>query len=120
MDHFCKDTETEFPHNPLRPNKQNAMCDRKSTWTIISGNEDFKNVNPMDAVTPPETTFKVLRPGDERFVFVLDVSGSMATSDRIGRLKQSSERWVNYEVRDGSQVGLTSFRYHKLVLKEQL
>ena len=64
----------------------------------------------MIADTPPETTFKVLRPGDERFVFVLDVSGSMADSDRIGRLKQSSQRWVNFEVRDGSQVGVTSFR----------
>ena len=88
------------------------MCDRKSTWTIISENEDFKNVKPLDADTPPETIFKVLRPGDERFVFVLDVSGSMddQTPTRIGRLQQSSERWLKYEVRDGSQVGAAIFR----------
>ena len=111
LDQFCNDTETSFAHNPYRPNKQNKICDRKSTWSVIIANEDFVGVTPMDAETPPETTFKILRPQDERFVFVLDRSGSMATSDRIGRLIQSSSRWVKYEVRDGSQVGITSFRW---------
>ena len=88
------------------------MCDRKATWTIISESEDLINAKPLVAEIPPETTFKVLRPGDERFVFVLDVSGSMddQTPTRIGRLQQSSERWLRYEVRDGSQVGVATFR----------
>jgi hypothetical protein len=110
LDKFCNDTETLYPHNPFRPNKHNAMCDQKSTWSVIIGNEDFVGVTPMDAETAPETTFKILRPEDERFVFVLDVSGSMLEFDRIERLKQSSNRWVKYEVRGGSQVGVTSFR----------
>jgi hypothetical protein len=110
MNKFCRDTETVFAHNPYRPNKHNAMCEQKSTWSVIIANPDFIGVTPMDAEYPPETTFKILRPQEERFVFVLDVSGSMADANRIGRLIQSSNRWVKYEVRDGSQVGVTSFR----------
>jgi hypothetical protein len=110
LDQFCTDAETSFAHNPYRPNKQNKICDHKSTWSVISANLDFVGVTPMDAENPPETMFKILRPQEERFVFVLDVSGSMADADRIGRLIQSSNRWVKYEVRDGSQVGVTSFR----------
>jgi hypothetical protein len=73
---------------------------------------DFKTAKPMEALTPPDTIFKILRPQDERFVFVLDVSGSMVKKDtlRINRLRQSTQRWIQHEVRTGSLVGVTTFR----------
>ena len=114
MNQFCDGTETGFPHKSYRPNKHNVMCNRKSTWDVIKSNPDFVNARPMPE-TPPETTFNVYRQQDERFVFVLDVSGSMNEGvvdgvSRIMRLIQSSVRWVTYEVRDGSLVGVTKFR----------
>ena len=68
--------------------------------------------------TPPDTIFNVVRPQDERFVFVLDVSRSMELDGvkRLTRLIQSSTRWVRHEVRDGSWVGATSFRYVEISL----
>ena len=113
MNQFCDGTETGFPHKSYRPNKHNVMCNRESTWDVIKNSPDFENARPMPG-TPPETTFNVYRQQDERFVFVLDVSGSMNEGvddvSRIMRLIQSSVRWVTYEVRDGSLVGVTKFR----------
>ncbi len=112
LDQFCEQAETEFSHNPYRRNKHNAMCNRESTWSVIMDSVDFKTAKPMEVLTPPDTIFKILRPQDERFVFVLDVSGSMVKKDtlRINRLIQSTQRWIRFEVRDGSQVGVTTFR----------
>ena len=28
MDQFCEDSETQFPHNIYRPNKQNYFCNQ--------------------------------------------------------------------------------------------
>jgi hypothetical protein len=79
---------------------------------VIKSGVDFATAKPMGADSPPDTIFKILRPQDERFVFVLDVSGSMDMNNtkRIYRLKQSTQRWIQHEVRTGSLVGVTSFR----------
>jgi len=116
LDQFCEQAETEFSHNPYRRNKHNAMCNRESTWSVIMDSVDFKTAKPMEVLTPPDTIFKILRPQDERFVFVLDVSGSMVKKDtlRINRLIQSTQRWIRFEVRDGSQVGVTTFRLNSI------
>jgi hypothetical protein len=112
LDQFCEQAENEFSHNPYRRNKHNAMCNRESTWSVIKSGVDFATAKPMGVDSPPDTIFKILRPQDERFVFVLDVSGSMDMDNnkRIYRLKQSTQRWIQHEVRTGSLVGVTIFR----------
>jgi calcium-activated chloride channel regulator 4 len=111
VDHFCKNTEVEYHHDIYKPTKHNSMCDYKSTWDVIMENEDFINVNPMNITNnPPETEFTILYPDDGgRFVLVLDRSGSMDDESRMDRLKQSSTRWIEYDVTNGTQIGLASF-----------
>ena len=94
-----------------KPTKHNAMCDYRPAWDVIIDNIDFLNVKPMDTTNPPpETTFQVLYPDEAgRFVLVLDRSGSMADNERMDRLKQSSIRWIQNDVADGTQIGITSF-----------
>ena len=112
VDHFCKNTEQTFHHDIYKPTKHNSMCDYKSTWDVIMENDDFINVDPMTE-PPPETEFKIMYPDDGgRFVLVLDRSTSMnddPNESRMDRLKQSSTRWIEYDVPIGTQIGLTSF-----------
>ena len=111
VDHFCKNTEVEYHHDIYKPTKHNSMCDYKSTWDVIMENDDFINVQPMNITdNAPETQFTILYPDDGgRFVLVLDRSGSMDEESRMDRLKQSSTRWIEYDVTEGTQIGLTSF-----------
>ena len=111
VDHFCKNTEVEYHHDIYKPTKHNSMCDYKSTWDVIIENEDFIGVKPMNiSIAPPETEFTIMYPDDGgRFVLVLDRSGSMNDKSRMDRLKQSSTRWIEYDVTEGTQIGLASF-----------
>ena len=111
VDHFCKNTEVEYHHDIYKPTKHNSMCDYKSTWDVIMENDDFINVQPMNITNnAPETQFTILYPDDGgRFVLVLDRSGSMKDESRMERLKQSSTRWIEYDVPVGTKIGLTSF-----------
>ena len=87
------------------------MCDYRSTWDVIIENEDLNGVKPMNiSVAPPETEFTIMYPDDGgRFVLVLNRSGSMKDESRMERLKQSSTRWIEYDVPVGTKIGLTSF-----------
>ena len=111
VDHFCNDTETVFHHDKYKPTKHNAKCNYQSTWQVIMQNIDFNGVQPINTeIPPPETKFTILYPESEgRFVLVLDRSGSMDEKQRMTRLKQSSIRWINYEVEDGTKIGIVSF-----------
>ena len=113
VDHFCQNTEVDYHHDIYKPNKQNTMCDYTSVWDIIIGNSDFTNVKPMNNSyeVPPETKYEILKPAEGgRFVLVLDRSGSMEKkADRLDRLKQSSIRWITYDVKNGTEIGITSF-----------
>ncbi|XP_077553256.1 calcium-activated chloride channel regulator 1-like [Haemaphysalis longicornis] len=42
LSHFCDDNDDLRRHNAFAPSKQNALCDQRSTWEVISGNDDFK------------------------------------------------------------------------------
>ena len=110
VDHFCKNTQS-YHHDISKPTKHNAMCDYRPVWDVIKENVDFVNVEAMDTTNPPpETTFQVLYPDEVgKIVLVLDRSGSMEDNDRMDRLKQSSTRWIQYDVADGTQIGITSF-----------
>ncbi len=108
VDHFSMHTETAFHHDPYKPNKQNFMCDQRATWSVIMENIDFQGVNPMGE-TPPDTIFRILKPDEGRFALVLDRSGSMGDQDRMVRLKQSTTRWIKYDLDVGTYLAVTSF-----------
>ena len=78
-------------------------------------NADFTNVKPMNNSfeVPPKTKFEILSPAEGgRFVLVLDRSTSMNDNrdpTRMERIKQSSIRWIRYDVINGTQIGITSF-----------
>ena len=109
VDHFGN--PNSYDHDISKPTKHNAMCDYRPDWDVIIDNVDFVNVEAMDTTNPPpETTFQLLYPDEAgRFVLVLDRSGSMQDEARLDRLKQSSTRWIQYNVADGTQIGITSF-----------
>ena len=109
VDHF--ENTNSYHHDISKPTKHNAMCDYRPDWDVIIDNIDFVNVEPMETTNPPpETTFQVLYPDEAGiFVLVLDRSGSMDQYYRMDRLKQSSIRWIQYNVADGTQIGITSF-----------
>ena len=115
LDNFCNSstTESHYHHDIYKPNKHNFMCNQKSTWQVIMESPDFIDVIPKNSEFEFNTTFKILRPDDARFTLVLDRSGSMEDHDRkrLQRLKQSSIRWIKYELKLNSQLGITSFRY---------
>ena len=107
VDHF----ENTNSYDISKPTKHNAMCDYRPDWDIIIDNADFVNVEAMDTTNPPpETTFQVLYPDEVgKIVLVLDRSGSMQDNERLDHLKQSSIGWIQYDVADGTQIGITSF-----------
>ena len=109
VDHFGN--PNSYDHDISKPTKHNSMCNYRPDWYLIKHNVDFINVEAMDTTNPPpETAFQVLYPDEAgRFVLVLDRSGSMDQYYRMDRLKQSSIRWIQYDVADGTQIGITSF-----------
>ena len=115
VDHFCNDTEIVFAHDSYKPNKHNFMCNRRSTWDVISHSKDLYGIEPMKNETAPETIFHILQPNAvARYTLVLDRSGSMKGNERLDRLQKSSVRWIKYELKTNSKLGVTSFRYTKL------
>ena len=114
VDHFCEDTETTYHHDMYKPNKQNFMCNQKSTWDIIMESTDFEGVSPLNTTNPvPKTKFKILQPDTARYTLVLDRSNSMTDNGRkrFQMLKQSSKRWIQNELKTSSKLGITSFWY---------
>jgi uncharacterized protein YegL len=105
---FCDDTETLY-HDKMLPNKQNKLCDMMSTFSVILQHEDFLEYMPnnLNNINPK---FKILLPkASSSYVMVLDVSGSMADFDRIRRMKDSAIRWVTYDLKDDTPLGIVKF-----------
>ncbi len=124
VEHFCND-DKQLDHDVNLPTKHNEKCFGRSTWDVISGNDDFEEVEPGSFTQIPETKFTILKSGLGRFVMVLDRSGSMdgpsgvpPVSKRINRLKQTAIHWVRLDVQEGSLVGVTSFGYIHTVHNE--
>ncbi|XP_042675977.1 calcium-activated chloride channel regulator 1-like isoform X1 [Centrocercus urophasianus] len=105
---FCdKDT-----HNYEAPNMQNKMCNYKSTWEIIMESDDFHNSSVVDGLAPPfETTFQLLQTQDRAVSLVLDVSGSMLSSNRITNLRTAAEVFLIQIIEVGSRVGIVTFSF---------
>ncbi|XP_077978801.1 calcium-activated chloride channel regulator 3A-1-like [Glandiceps talaboti] len=110
---FChgdKNGDLTSMHNSMAPNKQNTQCKNKSAWDVMSASVDFaKDSNPPRDVTDTTPTFNILKAAPLRVVLLLDVSGSMATNDRIGILNQLATKYIQATVIDGSLIGLVEF-----------
>ncbi|XP_075525480.1 calcium-activated chloride channel regulator 1-like [Dermacentor variabilis] len=107
---FCEgDNKT---HNIFAPNKHNHLCERKSTWEVISANEDFKQLVPTKPDRAFEVKFTEVQKRERalgRVIFALDVSGSMTTSDRIVYLKAAASQFIQALLLDGMEVGIVQF-----------
>nr|XP_050031050.1 calcium-activated chloride channel regulator 3A-1-like [Dermacentor andersoni] len=108
---FC-DKDGDRKHNAYAPNKHNHLCERKSTWEVISANEDFKGLPPADLSKAVDVRFievQKRRGTVGRVIFALDVSGSMSTNNRIGHLREAASHYIRVIVPDGLEVGLVTF-----------
>ena len=89
------------------------MCYGQSAWEVIRQSEDFSGLTPMTDEKPPQTDFRILKPGSNtRYALVLDTSGSMKDPNKcpkIDRLKETAKKFVLYDVADGDQVGVVEF-----------
>nr|XP_054924526.1 calcium-activated chloride channel regulator 1-like isoform X2 [Dermacentor andersoni] len=102
---FCDSDNGTRRHNRLAPNKQNAICRGKSTWEVISENEDFKNLPRPDMSKSIEVSFEETQQREhlaQRVVLVLDVSQSMDDYDRMTFLKEAATRYIQ-DIADGSK-----------------
>uniref|UniRef100_A0A8C3GPJ7 Chloride channel accessory 1 n=1 Tax=Cairina moschata TaxID=8855 RepID=A0A8C3GPJ7_CAIMO len=103
---FCDNNS----HNGEAPNMQNKMCNYKSTWEVIMESEDFINSSVVNGSAPPsETTFSLLQTQDRAVSLVLDVSGSMASYNRIKHLYKAAEVFLLQIIEVGSWVGIVTF-----------
>ena len=77
--HFCDDdAASAHQHNRQAPNKQNAVCNLRSIWSIVSQHPDFANDNnPPTQIANTRPNFNVVRMAGARYVLVADISGSM-------------------------------------------
>ncbi|XP_075744417.1 calcium-activated chloride channel regulator 2-like [Rhipicephalus microplus] len=101
VDSFCNDS-ADFAHNADAPSPQNALCDGRSTWSVISATDDMRRLSgplPLQA-----TNFRVVRSGSGpgRLVLVMDISASMAEGDRLAQLRRSVGRFLEDGVPDNS------------------
>ncbi|XP_077495987.1 calcium-activated chloride channel regulator 1-like [Amblyomma americanum] len=94
---FCESTKGARLHNQFAPNKQNRNCQSKSTWEVISANEDFKKVPLPDMSKRVQVSFEETQQKEDlpqRVVLVLDVSGSMNDNNRLEFLKEAAVRYI--------------------------
>ncbi|XP_033007553.1 calcium-activated chloride channel regulator 1-like [Lacerta agilis] len=101
---FCNENN----HNIKATNMQNKLCNYRSTWEVIKNSPDFASSTPI-TVPPPDPTISMLQAQDRVLCLVLDVSGSMASSNRIGRLKQAAEIFLLQIIEAGSWIGIVTF-----------
>ena len=116
MEEFCESSDAEYAyHDPLKPHKQNLMCNGQSIWDVMKQHDDFINNEPLDKDNVPETEFNILRQEQPRYVMVLDTSRSMRINTvgrkRIDRMNEAAKNFIDFYANDGSQLGITHFRY---------
>ncbi|KAH8031909.1 hypothetical protein HPB51_022107 [Rhipicephalus microplus] len=102
---FCDSSNGVRAHNPNAPNKQNAVCKKRSTWEVISENEDFKGLSKPDLSKNIEVSFEETQQREDlpqRVVLVLDVSISMDRMNRLTFLKEAATRYIQ-DIADGSK-----------------
>ena len=65
-----------------------------------------------DWAEAPATEFEILKQEVGKFVLVLDTSSSMDVQNvtRFAQLQQSTMRWIQHDISEGSQLGIVSFK----------
>ncbi|KAH6922210.1 hypothetical protein HPB50_010873 [Hyalomma asiaticum] len=118
---FCDSGNGTRQHNRFAPNRQNKLCNGKSTWEVISNNEDFKNLPRPDMSKRIEVSFEETQQREDlpqRVVLVLDVSTSMNSKSlghftneflcmfqdysRMTFLREAATRYIQ-DIKDGSK-----------------
>ncbi|KAM4642182.1 calcium-activated chloride channel regulator 1-like [Discoglossus pictus] len=102
---FC-DTNS---HNTEAPTLQNRMCNLRSTWEVIMNSTDIQLTPPRTNMTIPAPSYSLLQYRNRVVTLVLDVSGSMAGHDRIGRLYQAADVFLIQVIEKDSYVGIVQF-----------
>ncbi|XP_031230519.1 calcium-activated chloride channel regulator 4A-like [Mastomys coucha] len=110
---FCKKEN----HNQEAPTLHNKMCNYRSTWEVISNSEDFNNSTPME-MPPSPPFFSLLRIRERIVCLVLDVSGSMASSDRLSRMNQAAKYFLKQIIENRSFVGMVHFHSQATIKSE--
>ncbi|NP_001267595.1 chloride channel accessory 4 gene 1 L homeolog precursor [Xenopus laevis] len=101
---FC-----DSKHNREAPTLQNRMCDSRSTWDVIKNSTDITSTAPRADFNIPVPSFSVLQYSERVVSLVLDVSGSMSASNRIGRQLQAAELFVLQIIENGAHLGIVKF-----------
>eukprot|EP00118_Oscarella_pearsei_P002569 m.10908 g.10908 ORF g.10908 m.10908 type:complete len:933 (+) comp22777_c0_seq2:260-3058(+) len=112
VDLFCDDSDdASVKHNFEAPNRQNRFCSHRSTWDVITSHGDFKNdANPPGpAQRNTDPMFKIVRKGEhfEDFIFLLDLSLSMASGDKMERLRQAAHFYIATATQ-GTRIGIVT------------
>ncbi|XP_072168964.1 calcium-activated chloride channel regulator 1-like [Diadema setosum] len=111
----CVDSIYQFcdrsQHNYEADNLQNYHCRRRSAWEVMESTDDFTSEdNFLDpSLVDTEPSFTILQQPIRRVVLVLDVSRSMAISNRIDKLIQSSAIFIRHYIPAGSHLGIVTF-----------
>ncbi|XP_072166786.1 calcium-activated chloride channel regulator 1-like [Diadema setosum] len=109
---FC-DTSN---HNYEADNLQKHHC-RRSAWEVMRGTKDFTSEDnfPDPNQEDTEPSFTILQQPVRRVVLVLDISGSMSTSNRIDKLIQSAAIFIRHYIPAGSHLSIIVFHTYATV-----
>ncbi|XP_018411398.1 PREDICTED: epithelial chloride channel protein-like [Nanorana parkeri] len=102
---FCNDSN----HNLEAPNLQNRMCNLYSTWEVIKNSTDISSTSPRPNGQISTPTFTLLQYKTQIITVAIDISGSMKSFDRIGRMYQAAEFFFMHVIETGSYAGIVEF-----------
>ncbi|CAN7976458.1 unnamed protein product, partial [Ixodes persulcatus] len=107
---FCDDSNRK--HNIFAPSKHNHICQRRSTWDVISNNADFQNLGGQVPETQVQVKFQEVQQRNDslgKVVMALDISTSMRDYDRLVRLKSAATHFVRDVLPSGFLLGIVVF-----------
>ncbi|XP_077496432.1 calcium-activated chloride channel regulator 1-like [Amblyomma americanum] len=102
---FCDSAKGIRMHDQFAPNKQNKLCRQRSTWDVISENDDFKKAPRPDMSKRIRVSIEETQEKEallQRVVLVFCVSGSMSSERWMEVVKESAERYIS-GIEDGSR-----------------
>ncbi|XP_077557684.1 calcium-activated chloride channel regulator 3A-1-like [Haemaphysalis longicornis] len=117
---FCDNNDTLRLHNEFAPSKQNALCNQRSTWEVISGNDDFKALPTPDMSKRIHVKFQEKQKKNDlgpRTVLVLDVSERMGANNRLKLMKVAVTRYVTDIQDDSQRLAIVTFSNDAKVLQ---
>lgn len=107
---FCDDAN----HVPTAPTKHNLLCNKRSTWDVISKHPDITTTASGDFQGNISYSIQhsTTDPSSDRFVFLLDVTEKMGPKGLFHRweyLRDAVRQFIMTKAADGSQVAVISF-----------